>query len=103
MMNLDLMTKHSLLRIRHGVYVTNLDDKNSKGSHWVLLFIGKNLGVYFDSFGIECNPQKVLNKIKDKSITHDIFRTQDNESVMCGFYCIACRINACRKNFVRSY
>ena len=67
MMSLDLMTKRSLLRIRDGVYVTNLDDKNSKRSHWVLLFIGKNLGVYFDSFGIECIPQNVLNKIKDKS------------------------------------
>ena len=45
MMSLDLMTKRSLLRIRDGVYVTNLDDKNSKRSHWVLLFIDKNLGV----------------------------------------------------------
>ena len=34
-------------------------------------------------------PQEVLNKIKDKSITHNIFRIQDNESIMCGFYCIA--------------
>ena len=31
----------------------------------------------------------MLNKIKDKSITHNIFRIQDNESIMCGFYCIA--------------
>ena len=64
-------------------------DKNSKGTHWVLLFIDKNTAVYFDSFGIEYIPQEVLNKIKDKSITHNIFRIQDNESIMCGFYCIA--------------
>ena len=31
-------------------------------------------------------PQGVLNKIKDKSIAHNIFRIQD---IMCGFYCIA--------------
>ena len=31
----------------------------------------------------------VLNKIKNKSITHNIFRVQDNESVMCRFHCIA--------------
>ena len=30
-----------------------------------------------------------LNKIKDKSITHNIFRIQENEPIMCGFYCIA--------------
>ena len=53
------------------------------------MFIDKNTAVYFDSFGIEYIPQEVLNKIKDKSITHNIFRIQDNESIMCGFYCIA--------------
>ena len=45
--------------------------------------------MYFDSFGIEIIFQEVLNKIRDKSITHNIFRIQDNESIMCGFYCIA--------------
>ena len=45
--------------------------------------------VCFDSFGIKYIPQKVSNKIKDKSITQNKFRIQDNESVMCGFYCIA--------------
>ena len=34
-------------------------------------------------------PQGVLNKIKDKSITHNIFRIEDNDYIMCGFYCIA--------------
>ena len=48
----------------------------------------KNLAVYFDSFGIEYILQEVLNNIKGKSITHNIFRIQVNESVMCGFYCI---------------
>ena len=43
---------------------------------------------YFGPFGIEYIPQEVLNKIKDKSITHNIFRIQDNESIMCKFYCI---------------
>ena len=51
-------------------------------------FIDRNLAVCFDSFGIEYIPQEVLNKIRDKSITHNIFRIQDNESIMCGFYCI---------------
>ena len=66
-----------------------LDDKNSKGAHWVSLFIDRNLAVYFDSFGIEYIPQEVLNKIRDKSITQNIFRIQDSESFMFGFYNIA--------------
>ena len=76
-------------RIKDGTYLINIDETNSKGIHWVSLFIDKNLAVYSDSFEIEYIPQKILNKIKDKSITHNIFRIQDNESVMCGFYYIA--------------
>ena len=69
-----------------GLYVTNLDDKNSKRSHWVSLFIDRNLAVYFDFFGIEYIPQNILNKIRYKSITRNIFRIQDNEFFMCGIY-----------------
>ena len=59
--------------------------KKSKETHWVSLFIDRNTAVHFDSVGIEYIPQEVLNKIKDKSITHNIFRIQDDGSIMCGF------------------
>ena len=45
--------------------------------------------LYFYSLGIEYIPQKTLHEIKDKLITHNSFKTQDNESIMCWFYCIA--------------
>ena len=61
--------------------------KKSKGAYWVSLFIDRDTAVQFDSFGNEYIPQEVLNKIKGKSMTHNIFRIQDNNS-MCGFYCI---------------
>ena len=76
-------------KINDEAYIINLEDKNSKGTHWVSFFIDKNLATYFDCFGIEYISQEVLNKFKEKSITHNIFRMQDNESIMCGFYCIA--------------
>ena len=38
---------------------------------------------------MEYIPQELSNKIKDKSIIHNIFRIQDNVSIMCGFYFIA--------------
>ena len=44
------------------------------------------MAIYFDSFGSKYIPQEVLNKIRDKSIIHNIFRIQDNESILCGFY-----------------
>ena len=63
--------------------------KKSKEAHWVSSFIDRNTAVYFDFFGIEYIPQEVLNKIRDKSITPTMFRIQNNDSIMCGFYCIA--------------
>ena len=35
-------SKQNLARIKYGAYVINLDDKNSKETHWVLLFIDKS-------------------------------------------------------------
>ena len=33
--------------------------------------------------------RKYQKKIRDKSITHNIFRIQDHDSIMCRFYCVA--------------
>ena len=49
--------------------------------------MGRNIAVYIDFFVIEYIPQKLLNKIKNKSVTHIIFRIQDNGSIMRAFYC----------------
>ena len=62
--------------------------KKSKGKNWVSSFIDRNTAAYFDSFGIEYIPQEIFKKNKDKSINHNIFRIQNNDSIMCGFYCI---------------
>ena len=50
----------------------NHHEKECKKTDWVLLFIYINTAVYFDSFQIEYIPEDVLNKIRDKSITHSI-------------------------------
>ena len=78
-----IFSRNNLPRIKYGAYVINLDDKKCGGTHWVSLFIDRNAVVYFDSFGIEYIFEEVLNKIKDKSITHNLFRV--NESIMCQF------------------
>ena len=53
------------------------------------LFIDKNTAVFFDSFGVKHIPEEVLSKMKDKVIAHNIFRIRDDDSIICGFYCIA--------------
>ena len=69
-----------------GAYVINLDDKESKITHWVSLFFDRNMAIYFNSFEIEYIAQEVLNKIR--SITQNIFRIEDDDAIMCKFYCI---------------
>ena len=53
------------------------------------LFIDRNTTVYFNYFGIEYIPQKVLDKIEGRSITHNIFRIRHDHFIKCGFYFIA--------------
>ena len=84
-----VFSRNNLPKIKDGAHIKNLDDKNSKETHWISLFVDRNLAVYFDSFGIEYIPPEVLNKIRNKSIIHNIFRIQDNESIMRRFYCTA--------------
>ena len=67
------------------MYVTNLYDKQGKRTHYFSLFFDKNMAVYFDSFGITYIPQEELSKIKEKLITHNIFRLQSDDSIMGGF------------------
>ena len=74
--------RDNLPRIKDGAYAINLDDNQSKETHWVSLFIDRDTAVYFDCFGIEYIPQEVLSKIKDKSIIYDIFRIQDDDFIM---------------------
>ena len=62
--------------------------KKSKRKHWVSLFFEKIIAVYFDFFGTEYISLEVLSKIKGKSITDNMFRIQDNDTIMCEFYCI---------------
>ena len=45
--------------------------------------------IYFDSFGIEYILHEVLNWIRDKSITRNIFRLISYDSITRRFYCIA--------------
>ena len=61
---------------------------NKVKEHIQTLFIDRNTAVYFYSSGTEYISQEVLNKIKDKSMYHNILRIQYNYSIICGSYCI---------------
>ena len=47
-----VFSRNNLSVINDETYVINFNDKNSKGKHWVLLFLDRNVAVHADSFGI---------------------------------------------------
>ena len=43
---------------------------------------------YFDSFGIEHIPKEVKIFIGNRNIISNIYRKQNYDSIMCGYFCI---------------
>ena len=75
-------------KIKDRAYVINLHEYADVGTHWSALFCNKNEMVYFDNFGVEHVPKEIKKFIGNKNIKVNIFRTEANNSVMCGYFCI---------------
>ena len=80
--------RNNLPDLKKGVYIINLDHSENTGTHWVVIFMKKDEVTYFDSFGVEYIPKEIMERIKNKKIKTSIFRIQDNNSIMCGYFCI---------------
>ena len=59
---------------------------------WITLFCKKNEILYFDSFCVEDIPEEIKELIEEfpgnKNIKANIFQKQENNSIMCGNFCI---------------
>ena len=58
MIGYDFLSRENLPGIKDGTNVENLDEKQSKGTHWVSLFVDRHTFVYFYFFlelNIFCN------------------------------------------------
>ena len=79
-------------KIKDGTYVINLDEYADVGTHWIALFCNRNEIVYFNSFGVEYIPEEIKEFIEEfpgnKNIKTNIFRVQEDNSIMCGYFCI---------------
>ena len=65
-----------------------IDEYADVGTYWIALFCNRNEIVYFDSFGVEHVPKKIKEFIWNKNIKSNIFQVQQNDSIMCGYFCI---------------
>ena len=57
-----VFSRNNLAKANDGAHVINLDDKDSKRTHWVSLFVVRNAAACFDYFWIEYILRGVLNK-----------------------------------------
>ena len=85
----DVYSRDNLPKtIKNGAYVINLDEYEDVGTYWIALYV-KNIEItYFDSFGVEHVPKEIKKFIGHKNIKTSLFRTQADNSIMCGYFCI---------------
>ena len=75
-------------KIKAGAYVINLDECSDIGTHWIALCPLNDNVAYFDSFGVDHIPKKIKIFLDKSMLANNIFRIQEYDSVMCGYFCI---------------
>ena len=75
-------------KIKDGAYLINLDEYSDIGTHWRALYVNNKTVTYFDSFGIEHIPKEVKKFIGNRNIIANIYRIQNYDSIMYGYFCI---------------
>ena len=83
-----VFSRNDLPKLKNGAYAINLDHSENTGTHWIVIFMKNNEVIYFDSFDVEYIPKEIIEKIGNKNIKTNIFRIQENNSIMCGYFCI---------------
>ena len=86
-------SSNNLPKLKQGAYVINLEHSKNTGIHWVVIFVKKDQVIYFASFGVEYIPKEIMEKIEhsslgNRNIKASIFRIHNNNSTMCGYFCI---------------
>ena len=85
----DVFSRNNLpKKIKDGAYVINLDEYADVGTHWIALFCNRYEIVYFDSFGVEHVAEEIKEFIGNRNIKVNIFQVQQNDSIMCRYFCI---------------
>ena len=80
-------SRNNLSKIKNGIYIINLDDYESIGTHWIFLYVNAKNVTYFDSFGVEHIPKEIKKFIGNKNIITDIYRIQEYDLIICRYFC----------------
>ena len=86
----NLPKNNSIKKIKDGAYIINLDDYANVRTHWIALFCKKMK--LFISIVLVLNTflKKLKNLLKNflEIKIYKIFRVQEINSIMCGYFCI---------------
>ena len=75
-------------KIKDGAYVIKLHEYSDIGTHWIALYVNTKTVTYFDSCGVEHIPKEIKKIVSNKNIIKNIFRIQEFDLVMSGYFCI---------------
>ena len=81
-------SRNNLPKIKDWAHVTNLDEYESIGTHWMALYVNNNNVTCFDSFGVEPIPKDIKKLIGKKHIITNIYRIQACDSIISRYFCI---------------
>ena len=65
-----------------GIHIVNT------GNHWIAIYVTKDTVEFFDSFGRKPLYMKCKFDFKEKRVIVYSKRLQDNQSLVCGLYCL---------------
>ena len=74
--------------IKDGSYIINLDENESRGTHWIALHVNAENITYFDNFEVENIPKYIRKFIGNKNTITNVYRIQVYDSIMCEYFCI---------------
>ena len=96
--SLDCFPKAKALPI---CYVINTSPSWHPGTHWVVVYKGKDRDEYFCSYGSE--PSNEIQRILRKDYTSNRYLLQSPTSDLCGQYCILYLLCKCRGYSLRKF
>ena len=76
-------SRNNLAKIMNQTFVTNIDEYESIGTHWIALYVNNNNVTHIGSFEDEHIPKEIKKLIGNKNIITNIYRIQTHDSVMC--------------------
>ena len=82
------MFLNNLFKIKDKLYIINLDESESVGTHWIALHVNNKNVTHFDSFGVKHISKEIRKPIKNKTIAANVYRIQAYYSIMCECFCI---------------